>query len=101
VQRGINGFMQNQNREMPMTGQIAFEEINKAKTNLDDIYNQPDPRAYCGRLRKLDYVIPDVAKPIFRKLISEVRQRRGDPVNRAGLFNAFGALRAERVSNRA
>ncbi|MEZ5889976.1 MAG: hypothetical protein R3D52_06780 [Xanthobacteraceae bacterium] len=73
-----------------MTDQIAFEEINKAKTNLDDIYNQPDPRAYCGRLRTLDYVIPEVAKPIFRKLISEVRQRRGDPVHLLDLGCSYG-----------
>lgn len=73
-----------------MTGQIAFEEINKAKTNLDDIYNQPDPRAYCGRLRTLDYVIPEVAKPIFRKLISGVRQRRGDPVHLLDLGCSYG-----------
>jgi SAM-dependent methyltransferase len=73
-----------------MTGQIAFEEINKAKTNLNDIYNQPDPRAYCGRLRKLDYIIPEVAKPVFRRLISEVRQRRSDPVHLLDLGCSYG-----------
>ncbi|MEZ5788762.1 MAG: class I SAM-dependent methyltransferase [Xanthobacteraceae bacterium] len=70
--------------------QITFSEINKAKTNLDDIYNQPDPRAYCGRLGKLDYVIPDVAKPIFRKVISEVRQRRRDVVHVLDLGCSYG-----------
>ena len=73
-----------------MTAQIRFEEINKAKSNLDEIYNQRDPRAYCGRLGKLDYVIPDVAKPIFRKLISEVRKRHGDPVHILDLGCSYG-----------
>lgn len=73
-----------------MASQIPFDEVNKAKVNLDDIYNQPDPRAYCGRLGKLDYVIPDVAKPIFRKLISEMRQRRGDPVHVLDLGCSYG-----------
>lgn len=70
--------------------QVTFGEINKAKTNLDDIYNQLDPRAYCGRLGKLDYVIPEVAKPIFRKVISEVRQRRGDVVHVLDLGCSYG-----------
>jgi len=73
-----------------MASQIAFDEINKAKANLDDIYNQPDPRAYCDRLGRLDYAIPDVAKPIFRKLISEMRQRRGDPVHILDLGCSYG-----------
>lgn len=73
-----------------MASQTPFDEVNKAKINLDDIYNQPDPRAYCGRLGKLDYVIPEIAKPIFQKLISELRQRRGDPVHVLDLGCSYG-----------
>jgi carnitine O-acetyltransferase len=43
------------------------------KVSLDHLYTQPDPRAYFGTLRGLDYRIPDLAKPYFAGLIGEVR----------------------------
>ncbi|WP_314172642.1 class I SAM-dependent methyltransferase [Streptomyces winkii] len=43
------------------------------KVTLDHIYNQPDPRAYFRELRKLDYCVPQQAKPYFAKLIEEYR----------------------------
>jgi carnitine O-acetyltransferase len=49
------------------------------KVSLDHIYTQPDPRAYFGTLRELDYCIPQVAKPYFRKLIQEYREGQQVP----------------------
>jgi SAM-dependent methyltransferase len=46
------------------------------KVTLDHIYNQPDPRAYFRELRKLDYCVPQQAKPYFAKLIEEYRDAR-------------------------
>ncbi|MEO5876698.1 MAG: class I SAM-dependent methyltransferase [Streptosporangiaceae bacterium] len=46
------------------------------KISLDHIYTQPDPRGYFGTLRKLDYHIPQLAKPYFADLIEEYRQAR-------------------------
>ncbi|MGW7517969.1 class I SAM-dependent methyltransferase [Streptomyces sp. NPDC054796] len=43
------------------------------KVSLDHIYNRPDPRAYFGSLRRLDYCVPQQAKPYFAKLIKEYR----------------------------
>src|SRR5262249_48107262 len=43
----------------------------------DHIYTQPDPLAYFGTLRSLDYCIPQGAKPYFDRLIQEYRSRRG------------------------
>lgn len=43
------------------------------KVSLDHIYTQPDPRAYFSALRELDYCIPQLAKPHFRKLVQEYR----------------------------
>ncbi|WP_070011899.1 methyltransferase type 12 [Streptomyces abyssalis] len=43
------------------------------KVTLDHIYNGPDPRAYFRELRKLDYCVPQQAKPYFAKLIEEYR----------------------------
>ncbi|WP_312880596.1 class I SAM-dependent methyltransferase [Actinokineospora xionganensis] len=47
------------------------------KISFDDIYIQPDPRAYYGALRELDYRIPELAKPYFLKLIHEYRETTG------------------------
>ncbi|MQA09782.1 MAG: class I SAM-dependent methyltransferase [Pseudonocardiaceae bacterium] len=44
------------------------------KVSLDDIYTQPDPRAYFSTLRELDYRIPQLAKPYFVKLFQEYRE---------------------------
>lgn len=43
------------------------------KINFDDIYTAPDPRAFFGTLRPLDYDIPQQAKAYFAKLIDEYR----------------------------
>lgn len=43
------------------------------KVSLDHIYTQPDPRAYFGALRRLDYCVPQLAKPYFAKLLQEYR----------------------------
>jgi len=43
------------------------------KVSFDDIYTAPDPRAFFGALRELDYQIPQLAKPYFAKLIEGYR----------------------------
>jgi SAM-dependent methyltransferase len=37
------------------------------KTRFDDIYNEPDPRAYVRRLAPLEYEIPHHAQGVFRR----------------------------------
>ncbi|MFC9974363.1 class I SAM-dependent methyltransferase [Spirillospora sp. NPDC127200] len=49
------------------------------KISLDHIYAQPDPRAYFGTLRPLDYQIPQLAKPHFAALVREYRETRPVP----------------------
>lgn len=44
------------------------------KVSLDHIYTQPDPRAYFTQLSRLDYCVPQQAKPWFVKLIEEYRE---------------------------
>ena len=68
----------------------AFNEINEAKANMDHIYDQADPRSYFRELRKLDYAIPDAAKPIFQKLIANLRLRRNDHVHILDLGCSYG-----------
>ncbi|MFJ8916906.1 class I SAM-dependent methyltransferase [Amycolatopsis sp. NPDC102389] len=47
------------------------------KINFDHIYTEPDPRAFFGTLRGLDYDIPQQAKAYFAKLIDEYRAETG------------------------
>ena len=74
-----------------MSGDAAFEAINEAKANMDHIYDQSDPRAYFRELRKLGYAIPGLAKPIFQKLISQLRrQQTSDTVHVLDLGCSYG-----------
>lgn len=73
-----------------MSDVAVFEEINAIKANMDDIYDQPDPRAYFHELGKLNYAIPGVAKPIFQKLIHHLQQDRNDTVNVLDLGCSYG-----------
>jgi hypothetical protein len=73
-----------------MSGEVGFEDINVVKENMDYIYDQPDPRAYFRELNKLDYAIPDNAKPIFQKLISHLQKRRDDTIHVLDLGCSYG-----------
>ena len=73
-----------------MSGEAVFEDINEAKENMDYIYDQPDPRAYFSELNKLDYAIPDTAKPIFQKLIGYLQQRRDNTIQVLDLGCSYG-----------
>lgn len=44
------------------------------KSVFDNIYTSPDPRAYCSAMSSLDYIIPDLAQPSFKHLLSSYRQ---------------------------
>ncbi|WP_149179711.1 hypothetical protein [Streptomyces sp. TRM49041] len=41
------------------------------KSRFDDIYDQPDPRAYYARLSPLEYEIPHHAQAVFRRAAAE------------------------------
>jgi carnitine O-acetyltransferase len=53
---------------------VRFHDDGKAQ--LDHLYTEPDPRSYLGTLRKLEYQIPQLAKPRFARLIDELRSVR-------------------------
>lgn len=54
---------------------MTFDETGKVL--LDHIYTAPDPRPYFATLRRLDYCIPQLAKPYFSKLIHDYRAVTG------------------------
>jgi len=73
-----------------MSDNTTFEDINEVKVDMDHIYNQSDPRAYFHALNKLDYAIPDTAKPIFQKLINHLHKRQHDTVHILDLGCSYG-----------
>ncbi|MQY31419.1 class I SAM-dependent methyltransferase [Nocardia aurantia] len=50
---------------------------NTGKASFDDIYESSDPSGYYRRMAELDYCIPDLAKPHFRRLIADYRVATG------------------------
>jgi len=63
---------------------------NEAKASFDDIYSKDDPRDYFGELGALDYLIPDVARPIFRQVADAWRRRSGHPGTVLDLGSSYG-----------
>src|SRR5690606_4467511 len=54
-----------------------FAQLNAGKEGFDDIYNQPDPRAYYHALGRLGYAIPTHAKPVLRATPDALCAARG------------------------
>lgn len=73
-----------------MADDPVYDEINDAKTNLNHIYNEPDPRAYFRQLKGVNYSIPGAAKPIFLKLIGALQERANDAVRVLDLGCSYG-----------
>lgn len=53
-----------------------FDSANNVKANFEEIYNLADPRRYYRTLGPLDYSIPTIAKPVFRKIIDAIGKPR-------------------------
>jgi SAM-dependent methyltransferase len=67
-----------------------YETINKAKAPMGHIYNRPDPRAYYRELEKLDYSIPNEAKPIFEAILRQMRRTRRERLHILDLGCSYG-----------
>ncbi len=59
-----------------MTTAQIFEYDEVGKIDLTNIYDRPDPRLYYSTLRRLEYMIPETAKPVFQEVIGAYRQAR-------------------------
>jgi hypothetical protein len=70
--------------------QLKFSVINDDKANFDDIYTAKDPRQYFRVLGQLDYIIPHLAQPIFRQLISARAEQQSEPVTVLDLGCSYG-----------
>lgn len=65
-------------------------DFNKSKANFDSIYTQDDPREYYRVLYGLDYVIPDLAKAVFRQVASALAATRGRRLRVLDLGCSYG-----------
>lgn len=54
----------------------ADPERGDVKTNFDRIYVQADPREYFRVLYGLDYIIPNLARSVFRTLVDVIARKR-------------------------
>lgn len=68
----------------------SFAEINADKFNLDRYYEAHDPRSYYGGLSELDYIIPQVANPIFQQLVAARHALTGGVVKVLDLGASYG-----------
>jgi SAM-dependent methyltransferase len=67
-----------------------YRDLNLSKANFDSIYCRPDPREYFRVLCGLDYVIPDLARDIFRSLIDHRGAPRGRSTKVLDLGCSYG-----------
>jgi SAM-dependent methyltransferase len=51
-----------------------FEYDDVGKIDLNKIYDRPDPRLYYFTLGQLQYIIPEMAKPVFQGVIDAYRE---------------------------
>lgn len=63
----------------------------KKKTNFNDIYDRPTPKAYYYTLRGLDYRLPELARPFIKRSLRQLRRiRRRDRVTMIDLCCGYG-----------
>lgn len=65
-------------------------QTQRGKHVFDDIYDAPDPRPYFRTLMAYDYRIPQQARPLLRRLISDRRVRTGAAVTVTDLCCSYG-----------
>ncbi|MGI9425435.1 MAG: class I SAM-dependent methyltransferase [Hyphomicrobiaceae bacterium] len=56
---------------------LMTERPHDVREEYEQIYQQPDPRAYFRILHGLDYRIPELAAPVFRNVVNAISEFRG------------------------
>lgn len=67
-----------------------FTSINTNKANFDEIYTLDDPREYFRVLGALDYVIPELARPVLRSLSQSLRDKTGRRLRILDVGSSYG-----------
>jgi SAM-dependent methyltransferase len=69
---------------------LDWSDVNDAKANFDDLYVAADPRSYYRILYGLDYVIPDLAKGVFRNAVAALEALRGRRITVLDIGCSYG-----------
>lgn len=69
---------------------MTAEDPMSGKASFDDVYDQPDPRAYMRALSALEYQIPEHARDVFVELVRCLRSRGGEPFSVVDLCSSYG-----------
>ena len=56
---------------------LTTERPHDVREEYEQIYEQPDPRAYFRILHGLNYRLPELAAPVFRNVVSAISEFRG------------------------
>src|SRR5690606_22977070 len=74
-----------------MKAKQALEvESSEVKANFDQIYTRDDPREYFRVLHGLDYIIPALARPVFRRICDTLTELRRRPINILDVGCSYG-----------
>lgn len=71
-----------------------YFSVNAVKADFSAIYRRRDPRDYYCVLGGLDYLIPEVASPVFLQLIERLIEAKGRPVTILDVGCSYGVLSA-------
>lgn len=69
---------------------MTVDDPMSGKASFDDVYDQPDPRAYMRTLSAFEYQIPEHARGVFAELVRQLRGRRGEPFSVVDLCSSYG-----------
>ena len=69
---------------------LLTDRAQDVRDEYDAIYAEPDPRAYFRVLHGLDYMIPELARPVFKNIINSVADVRSQPARVLDLGCGFG-----------
>lgn len=69
---------------------MTVDDPMSGKASFDDVYDQPDPRAYMRTLSAYEYQIPEHARGVFAELVRQLRGRRGEPFSVVDLCSSYG-----------
>lgn len=75
---------------MPIRPHDEYACLNEGKADFAAIYGAPDPREYYRVLSGLDYIIPDLARPVFRALDDALARKRGRAAKIVDLGCSYG-----------
>lgn len=80
---------------MGLYEQAVYSDANAIKADFNHIYRRKDPRAYYEVLGGLDYVIPDVARPVFIQLAQQCAAGRHRPITILDVGCSYGINAAQ------